>query len=206
MDLYIVRHAESAANAQDVLASRLDFPLSPKGRGDARLVAERFRLRGWAYDAIVSSPLLRAQQTARPFAEMAGVPVETHPDLIEQHLGAYSGMNYRQAESDPQYEKDRARRWQWVPRGGGESYSMIASRIHRFFDWVDTRPSSQTLMVFTHAVAMRLIRGVLEHTLPSYPGHLAVNMEVWKVDYKGMGQPHVIESILLLDEHLSHGE
>ena len=206
MNLYFVRHAESTANARGVLASRLDFPLSQKGQGDARTVAERFQARGWTYDAIVSSPLLRAQQTARPFAEMAGLPVETHPDLIEQHLGAYSGMNYREAEADPQYEKDRTRRWQWEPRGGGESYSMIAGRVRRFFDWVDSRPSGQTLMVFTHAVAMRLIRGTLEQTLPAYPGRLAVNMEIWKVDYRGVDRPHVVESILLLDEHISHGE
>ena len=61
-------------------------------------------------------------------------------------------------------------------------------------------------MVFTHAVAMRLIRGTLEQTLPAYPGHLAVNMEIWKVDYQCVGHPHVIESILLLDEHANHGE
>jgi len=59
MRLLIVRHAEAAAGNPDELR-----PLTPEGREHARAVGARLREQGFAADAIVSSPLLRARETA----------------------------------------------------------------------------------------------------------------------------------------------
>ena len=59
MRLLIVRHAEAAAGKPDELR-----PLTPEGREHARAVGARLREQGFAADAIVSSPLLRARETA----------------------------------------------------------------------------------------------------------------------------------------------
>jgi phosphohistidine phosphatase len=59
MRLLIVRHAEAAAGNPDELR-----PLTPAGREHARTVGARLRGEGFAADSVVSSPLLRARETA----------------------------------------------------------------------------------------------------------------------------------------------
>ena len=59
MRLVIVRHAEAAPGNPDELR-----PLTPRGREQARLLGQELRTHGLAPDVIVSSPLLRARETA----------------------------------------------------------------------------------------------------------------------------------------------
>jgi phosphohistidine phosphatase SixA len=59
MRVLIVRHAEAAAGNPDELR-----PLTPEGREHARAVGMLLREQGFAADAVVSSPLLRARETA----------------------------------------------------------------------------------------------------------------------------------------------
>jgi phosphohistidine phosphatase len=59
MRLLIVRHAEAASGSPDDLR-----PLTPEGREHARAVGDRLRKEGFAADAVLSSPLLRARETA----------------------------------------------------------------------------------------------------------------------------------------------
>ncbi|MDC7241319.1 MAG: histidine phosphatase family protein, partial [Spirochaetales bacterium] len=84
----------------------------------------------------------------------------------------------------------------WIPEGGGESYAMIADRVKSFFSSFDPEDDRNVLVV-THAVTFRLIRAVLENTLPLYPESFPNNGEIWKVDFRGVGKRHEIESLLL---------
>jgi phosphohistidine phosphatase SixA len=72
--LILVRHAEAAPGEPDELR-----PLTPAGRRAARALGER--IGGLHPDAVVSSPLLRARETAVPIADEAGVEAETDERL-----------------------------------------------------------------------------------------------------------------------------
>jgi phosphohistidine phosphatase len=74
MRVIVVRHAEAAPGEPDELRA-----LTPAGRETAHVLAER--LRGTPIDAVVSSPLLRARETAEPVARAAGVEPETDERL-----------------------------------------------------------------------------------------------------------------------------
>jgi phosphohistidine phosphatase len=63
MRVVIVRHAEAAPGSPDELR-----PLTPSGRDQARRLGDELRARGIEPDAIVSSPLLRARETAAALA------------------------------------------------------------------------------------------------------------------------------------------
>jgi phosphohistidine phosphatase len=67
MKLYLIRHAEAVS--EDVAGSDADRWLSPRGREAARGLARLLREQGVALDAIVSSPLPRAVQTAELLAQ-----------------------------------------------------------------------------------------------------------------------------------------
>ena len=204
--VFFVRHAESVANVQHRLASQLDVELSDRGLRQAESLARGLRRRV-ELGAIVASPLLRAQQTAQAFSSEYGLPVATRAELTEQQLGRYSGMTYEQIANEPDYCHDRSARWQWVPEGGGESYQMIAERLRPFFEWLESGEAPDRLLVVTHAVTLRIIRGFLENTLPRYPHEIAGNGEVWQVDYRGLGISHRIDTISVPEGTvIEHGE
>lgn len=193
--IYFIRHAQSEANQKDILASRQNFPLTGKGKEDAKIIAYEFKDIA-VLDRVISSPLIRAQQTAEPIATVFGLEVETDERLTEQELGVFSGLAYTELKSKPDYMHDRTQRWKWVPDGEGESYEMIAERLSPFFESLDYIEGESILFV-THAVTMRLIKATLEQTLPRYPHEIAANGEIWKVKYKKYGSAHNVESIFL---------
>ena len=73
MQLYLVRHAEAASGDPDELR-----PLTQEGRAAARELAQRLAAEGVRPDAVLTSPLLRARETAAELARPAGL--EAEPD------------------------------------------------------------------------------------------------------------------------------
>lgn len=196
MTYYFLRHAESVANVAHSLAGQLDFPLSSAGKDDAQAQAEAFHILH-PIQALWCSPLLRAQQTAAPFLVRCDVPLRLDVRLMEQHMGRFSGMNYAEAEADPGYCQDRTARWDWIPEGGGESYRQMADRVGSFLvDLENTAIQAgwKAVLIVTHAVTLRLIRAVLEGTLPRYPETIAGNGELWVVQREVPGGPVTITS------------
>jgi len=198
--LYFIRHAQSEANFKDILASRQDFALTEKGFQNAVAIAAEFKAIA-TVDRIISSPLLRARQTAQPFADVFGLKVETDECLTEQDLGIFSGLTYAELDARPDYMHERSKRWKWVPEGG-ESYEMIAARLRPFFQGLE-KADGDAILFITHAVTMRLIKATLEQTLPDYPHEIARNGEIWKVEFSKYGDRHVVESIFSGDSKIA---
>ena len=191
--LYFMRHAESEANRLNVLASQLQYPLSSRGMSDAELIAERFSTLDLPpVQRIITSPLIRARQTAMPFERRFGVQASIHEALIEQHIGTFAGMACNAAEAHPGYQHDKTQRWDWHPPGGGESYSEIAARLMPFFsqieEWVAAQDTRTTLIV-SHAVTLRLIYAIISGMIPQYPTWMAGIGELWSVDFQRVGEP-----------------
>jgi phosphohistidine phosphatase len=88
MRLLIVRHAEAAAGKPDELRK-----LTPEGREHARALGERLRREGFAPDAVVTSPLVRARETAaalalgEPDVDERLAPGATPDDMRDAALG-----------------------------------------------------------------------------------------------------------------------
>ncbi|MCK5201285.1 MAG: histidine phosphatase family protein [Spirochaetales bacterium] len=191
--LFFMRHAESEANKAKYLASQTDVPITEEGAKAAEKIAAEF-FNDFSIDTIYASPQLRARQTAAPFSTHGGMDVNIDPAISEQHLGRFTGMTYNEALIDPYFESDRTKRWDWEPEGGGESYRMLASRITPFFKRFEMLYNGSNFLIVSHAVTLRIIKGLLENTLPLYPEKIANNGEIWQVEFRGLGQKHVIKS------------
>ena len=133
MLLRLVRLGESEGNFAGALqGSRLDTPLSEIGRRQAECLA--LRLAGEGIDAVWSSPMLRARETADAVAALAGLGVALDADLVEFDWGGWSGRPY-----DGEVEKEvsgvrarwRAGETELAP-SGGESPAGAALRADRF--------------------------------------------------------------------------
>jgi len=192
--LFFMRHAESTANKNRTLASQTDVSLTPEGMQGAYDVAREF-LRDFTIDSIITSPQLRACQTGNPFEKMSGIQAEIDVAVSEQHFGRFTGMSYDAVKIDPSYEKDVTKRWDWTPEGGGESYKMLAARIIPFFDRFENIHNNSKILIVSHAVTLRIIKALLEDTLPLYPEKIANNGEIWQVEFKELGYKHVVKSL-----------
>jgi len=196
IELYFIRHAESEANKNRILASRMPFGLTAEGRADSiKIAAELKEL--IRIDRIISSPLKRALETAQSFGDSFKIDIEIEDRVTEQGLGVFSGMSYDEVKGHDDYQQDPLKRWDWLPPGGGESYSRIAARVCSFLSDIKKEDGLNRILIVTHAVALRLIIAALEDTLPLYPKSFPNNGEILKVSFSGLGHKHVIESIFL---------
>jgi len=191
MKLHIIRHAESEANREQVIAGQLDYPLTATGKHDAAALAEEY-LRHYRPERVYASHLSRALQTAAPFVEPLGMTPVQDTRIAEHHLGVFQGISYTEAHTLFRHSQHRKSLWSWKPEGG-ESYEEVARRLGDFFSSLscETGPC----LIVTHGSAMRVMRGMLENTLPAYPERVPVNGEVWEVDFTEVGQPHHLRSI-----------
>ncbi|MFP4301761.1 MAG: HAD-IA family hydrolase [Spirochaetaceae bacterium] len=195
--LFVMRHCESEANRLDIVAAREEFPLSSRGRKQAERIAERF-LQTEEIDRIISSPLSRARQTAKPFAEKRGVVVEINEALVEHELGVFSGLSKREIAERRDYPREKEGRWRWRPEGG-ETYEEIYERVVAFLLRDVIAGPGESILITSHAVTMRMIRAFLENSAPLYPEEIAENGEIWEIHFSAVGRPHPIR------EHLPAG-
>ena len=94
--LFVVRHGETERSAAHIYSGQADVPLTEAGREQARVAGER--LAGTGIDAVFSSPLRRAADTARTIADRIAAPVELDDRLIEVDYGELEGFDRERAK------------------------------------------------------------------------------------------------------------
>lgn len=87
-----LRHGESVGNQENRFQGQADFPLTDKGREQARSLAGHWREEGVAFDLCFASPLLRAKETAGIVCDALGVPLEFDPLWMEMDNGRLAGL------------------------------------------------------------------------------------------------------------------
>ncbi len=142
--LILVRHGESAWNAEERLQGQADAPLSALGREQA--AALRPLLTAMPVDAVIASDLARAADTAK----LAGFG-EPRPDARWRERGL--GVWEAELEADVGREPMAAfRRHELVPEGG-ETWSALQARVAEAVDELAARGGST--LVFTHGGCVR---------------------------------------------------
>lgn len=102
--LTLVRHAQSAANAAEIIDTSVPGPdITPLGDGQALNVANELSTN--RYDGIYASTMIRTQETAAPLSQALGEPVTVLPSLREIEAGQNEGLPEANA---PQYPAPRA--------------------------------------------------------------------------------------------------
>lgn len=124
-----IRHGETAWNALGRIQGHTDIGLNDNGHAQAQQVAQA--LSGEALDAIYSSDLQRAWQTAQAIAAVTAAPLHAEPGLRERCFGSFEGSSFAQiAQQQPQAaELWRKRDVQFAPPDGGESLLQQQERI-----------------------------------------------------------------------------
>ena len=95
-NIILIRHGETAWNAERRLQGHLDIPLNAEGERQARAVAEA--LASERLDLVAASDLQRARQTAQAVAMLRGMPLRIEPELRERCYGGFEGLLYAEIE------------------------------------------------------------------------------------------------------------
>jgi 2,3-bisphosphoglycerate-dependent phosphoglycerate mutase len=126
--LLVIRHGETAWNAEHRIQGHLDIPLSPAGIRQAAYLAER--LAGESIDAVYSSELARAWLTAVPFAARLGLEIVADTRLRERSFGVFEGLTLDEIAAQ---HPEAFRRWRERDPGwaidGGESGRQLIDRV-----------------------------------------------------------------------------
>jgi uncharacterized phosphatase len=89
-EICLVRHGQTDWNFQEIIQGREDIPLNEIGKQQAAQSAEALRSGTW--DVIISSPLVRAHETAQAIADAIGInTIHLDERFIERNFGAVSG-------------------------------------------------------------------------------------------------------------------
>ncbi|HET6642549.1 MAG TPA: histidine phosphatase family protein [Gaiellaceae bacterium] len=150
--ILLARHGESDWNRAKRWQGFADRPLTELGREQAVALAER--LADTELDAVYSSDLQRARDTAEIVARSKGLRVETTPDLREVDVGSWSGLI--RAEAEARFPDAYAR---WLQGGegwdDGETYEEMSRRVVAAIARVAAQHPNGRVLVVAHGGSIR---------------------------------------------------
>jgi probable phosphoglycerate mutase len=173
MRLILIRHGESLANAEGRLQGHLDIPLSDRGCRQAERLGERLTPLG--IDALYTSPLRRANETAVIIGVRLGLALEERAALMERNVGELEGLTREEIIARfPHYMPARTETRR-VEISGFEQDGEFAQRVMQCLTTIIEAHPQQTVAVLTHGgVIFSFCRQTLE--MPTVrPGPFAID-------------------------------
>lgn len=189
-----IRHGSTSFNERGVFIGTLDVPLSVIGVRQA--LALRDAIREMSFDAVYSSPLLRAYHTAtialgmaEPLAGEDGayrlryeppaagahcLPIVIDARIAERSFGVLQGRPHGDLARDfPEYEGRNVTKSFHDCPDGGESFADVEARVTGFLAELSARHEGAHIAVFSHNGPIRVARKILQSL--SEPEALAID-------------------------------
>lgn len=172
MTLAFIRHGQTDWNKEGRLQGSSDIPLNDTGREQAHAAVEM--LSSWSWDAVVSSPLMRARETAQIVADGLGLPLgAAYDELVERDYGPLEGMSDREVMA----------RWPDRRYPGAETLDDVVARCLDGLMKIDSDYPDRNVVVVCHGTIMKytLIR------LTGHPIEVVENGSVSAIERHGDG-------------------
>jgi broad specificity phosphatase PhoE len=166
--ILLARHGETDWNREGRWQGWADPPLNDTGRSQARALAEQ--LREIPFDAVYSSDLRRAHETAEIVGAPHGVPIVIDSDLREIDIGSWSGLT--RAEIDERFPNSE--------RPDGETREQHSARVLAAVERIARANLGRRVLVVTHGGTLR----TLHHVVSEGPYHPVANCAVLEVHFR----------------------
>jgi broad specificity phosphatase PhoE len=157
--IFLARHGESDWNVEKRFQGHSDRPLTERGRQQAHALADL--VASEEIDAVYTSPLRRAQETAEIVAATAGLEPVGLPELREVDTGSWSGLS--RADVEARFPEGFTR---WRSGGSGwedgESYEEMAERVIRTLRKIAEDHPDGRVLVISHGGPIRAIHAAAE--------------------------------------------
>lgn len=155
MEIWIMRHGETDYNKSHLMQGQIDIPLNEKGRNQAE--EKRKEYADISFDAIYTSPLERAVETAKIFTGTDRIQKDKR--IIEAGFGVHEGVPYHEVGLHMLCYWTMP--WLFTAPLTAETISSMKERVGNFFDELKEKPYERVLIV-CHGGIMRVICGYLE--------------------------------------------
>jgi phosphoserine phosphatase len=158
-ELLLVRHGETDWNRERRFQGHADQPLNEAGRAQARELAEL--LASERIDAVYTSDLRRARETAEILASRLDAEVVALRELREIDVGSWQGLSWPEIEERHPVGVER---WHRDGHGwdGGETHVELGERIVRALEDIAARHPGQRVLVVGHGGTVRSARAFVE--------------------------------------------
>jgi broad specificity phosphatase PhoE len=180
-----LRHAHTDYNHEKRYAGSLDIGLSEKGIRDA--AAASAKLAAMNFDAVVTSPLRRAFETAR-LVMPDSVPIAKSRLCVERHFGILEGLTWDDVPKldPPVLLICVGGDLHTVNPKGGEPFEDVWQRAKKFRRCLLNRYGGRNVLVVSHGVFLQMFHGVMRglnciESLADYP----LNMELTRFEFEG---------------------
>ncbi|HEY2865489.1 MAG TPA: histidine phosphatase family protein [Pyrinomonadaceae bacterium] len=203
--LFLIRHGQSAGNAEGRFGGHSATPLSDLGHEQARLAATALAKEN--INAIYSSDLLRAVQTAEPLAKLLGLEIVTSRALRERNVGVLEGLTFdesKEAHPDDYYALVNRSIHHVITEG--ESYRHLLSRITAELRDILRQHRGGRVAIFTHTGALCFMTlhliGAIHRNTKQTPWIITSNCGINRFEIRGL---HNVRVLALNDtRHLAH--
>ena len=159
--IHLVRHGETEGNASGRLQGQFDSPLTANGKGQAREVGRI--LSSEPFDCVYTSPSERAAETTQIICEGRDIDIIKMDDLQEISLGVWEGQTIESikkthpGEFDDFLENPASFRLE-----NAETFHQLQERIVRAFRAITRKASSETILIVSHAAAIKALLAHIE--------------------------------------------
>lgn len=154
MQLVIIRHGESVANAQRILQGHSEYSLSELGRQQAHTLSNRLIKRAFSFDVVYSSDLARAVETTEILANQLKIPSNkiNYTKLLREHaLGTFEGVKYDDLSPERKKVFQEVLEFPSKKFPGGESIHDYVSRLKAFLRILDNLdPPPKSVLIVAH--------------------------------------------------------
>ncbi|MBI3050928.1 histidine phosphatase family protein [Candidatus Woesearchaeota archaeon] len=159
MRLILVRHGETDDNVNHISQGHRDTGLNERGRLQSAAIGRA--LRAEKVDAIFSSDLRRARETAEAILRFHNAPVTFSRHIREQSIGVFEGRPREDFKSFLLESAAKGMAVEDVTPGAGESMRDVRRRAEDFISILAEKYKGRTVLVVTHGGFLRMLLGVL---------------------------------------------
>lgn len=168
----LVRHGETAWNAEGRIQGHLDIPLNEIGLAQADAVGRRLGIQN--FNAIYSSDLVRAYRTASPVVTNPEIDIILDRRLRERHLGVLQGLTGDEAATrQPDAWRAFKSRDADLTLAGGETLGEFSRRVVEFVEDIFDKHDGGQILIVTHGgvldAAYRLATGMPLSAIRDFP-------------------------------------
>jgi len=151
MKICVVRHGETDWNKIGRIQGREDIPLNSSGEKQSQQVASYLRDAAWS--AVITSPLLRAKQTAHIIAETLKIDVYEDVDFIERDYGKISGLT----------AAEREKRNLDFNNAGSEDWNVVQKRVYGALLKYAEKFAGENIIIVSHGAAINSVLTTLSN-------------------------------------------